>query len=190
MRTSQWAWLAVVSLCAAPALAATDYYMKLGDVKGETKKDHKETIEVLSWSWGVTKGGSAGSTKGGRQGEIHSPTASAAAPVVSPRDAASGQASGKRTAVAAGDLDGDGRADVAVAEPQLDAVNEVTLKIRESPTLPTRARTGCAAGTHFGNVDLGGKGKQYRMQDAVVTACEVQDGVRTMKVRGHVTLLK
>jgi hypothetical protein len=177
-----------------PVLAASDYYMKLGDIKGESK-DHKQTIEVLSWSWGLSQGGSAGSTKG-RQGEVHSPTAptapttTTAAPVAAPRDAASGMASGKRTAVAAGDLDGDGRADVAAAEPQLDAVNEVTLKIRESPTLPTRARAGCAAGTHFGTVDLGGKGKQYRMQDAVVTACEVQDGVRTMRVKGHVTLLK
>ena len=31
---------------------------------------------------------------------------------------------------------------------------------------------------------------QHRMQAAVVTACSAQDGVRTMKVRGHVTLLK
>jgi hypothetical protein len=189
MHTRQWVWIAVVSLCATPALAATDYYMKLGDVKGESK-DHKQTIEVLSWSWGLSQGGSAGSTKGGATARAAAPTASVETAVVAPRDAASGQASGKRTAVAAGDLDGDGRADVAAAEPQLDAVNEVTLKIRESPTLPSRARQGCAAGTHFGTVNLGGKGKQYRMQDAVVTACEIQDGVRTMKVKGHVTLLK
>lgn len=189
MRTSQWAWMAAVSLCAMPVLAASDYYMKLGDIKGESK-DHKQTIEVMSWSWGQSQGGSAGSTKGGATARSPAPTASVETAVVAPRDAMSGMASGKRTAAAAGDLDGDGRADVAAAEPQLDAVNEVTLRIRESPTLPSRARSGCAAGTHFGNVDLGGKGKRYQMHDAVVTACEIQDGVRTMKVKGHVTLLK
>lgn len=189
MRSSKWMWAAAVSLCAMPALAASDYYLKFDDVKGESAAKG-ETIEVLSWSWGATQSGSAGPTKGGGMGKVAAAPATPAAPVAAPRDAMSGMASGKRAAVAAGDLDGDGRADVAAAEPQLDAVNEVTLRIRESPTLPTRARQGCAAGTHFGTVNLGGKGKRYQMHDAVVTACEVQDGVRTMRVRGHVTLLK
>ncbi len=121
MRTSQWAWMAAVSLCAMPVLAASDYYMKLGDIKGESK-DHKQTIEVMSWSWGQSQGGSAGSTKGGATARSPAPTASVETAVVAPRDAMSGMASGKRTAAAAGDLDGDGRADVAAAEPQLDAV--------------------------------------------------------------------
>jgi hypothetical protein len=189
MQIGKWARVTAVSLWAMPALAATDYYIKLGGVEGEST-EKGQTIEVLSWSWGLSQGGTASSTKRVGAGKVQAPTAAPDASVVVPRDAASGQASGKRTAVAAGDVDGDGRAEVAAAEPQVDTVNEVTLRIRESPTLPSRARQGCAAGTHFGTVNLGGKGKQYRMQDAVVTACEIQDGVRTMKLKGHVTLLK
>ncbi len=34
---------------------ATDIFAKLGDIKGESLDDkHKDEIEVLSWSWGVT----------------------------------------------------------------------------------------------------------------------------------------
>jgi type VI secretion system secreted protein Hcp len=34
---------------------AVDVFLKLADVKGESKDDkHKEEIEVLSWSWGVS----------------------------------------------------------------------------------------------------------------------------------------
>jgi type VI secretion system secreted protein Hcp len=47
---------------------ASDIFAKLGDIKGESSDDkHKDEIEVMSWSWGVTntsnvvKGGGAGS---------------------------------------------------------------------------------------------------------------------------------
>ena len=34
---------------------AVDVFLKLADVKGESKDDkHKDEIEVLSWSWGVS----------------------------------------------------------------------------------------------------------------------------------------
>lgn len=34
---------------------ATDIFAKLGDIKGESLDDkHKDEIEILSWSWGVT----------------------------------------------------------------------------------------------------------------------------------------
>jgi type VI secretion system secreted protein Hcp len=36
---------------------AADIFAKLGDIKGESLDDkHKDEIEVLSWSWGVTNG--------------------------------------------------------------------------------------------------------------------------------------
>lgn len=39
---------------------AVDMYIKIGDVKGESKdKVHKEEIDVLAWSWGVSNSGSA-----------------------------------------------------------------------------------------------------------------------------------
>lgn len=171
---------------ALPALGASDYYLKIEGVKGEIAAPPSE---VVSWSWGLSQGGSAGSTKGGTA-RVQAPVAAPGAPVTAPRDAASGMATGKRTATAAGDLDGDGAADLAAAEPQTDAVNEVTLRLRESPTLPRSLRQDCAAGTHFGSVELGGKGKRYRMQDAVVTSCTVADGMRTVELKGHVTLIK
>ena len=34
---------------------AVDVYLKIGDVKGESKDaKHKDEIEVLSWSWGIS----------------------------------------------------------------------------------------------------------------------------------------
>ena len=39
---------------------AVDMFLKIGDVKGESRdKTHKETIDVLAWSWGVSNSGSA-----------------------------------------------------------------------------------------------------------------------------------
>lgn len=38
-----------------------DSFLKIGDVKGECKDfEHKEWIEVLSWSWGASQLGTAG----------------------------------------------------------------------------------------------------------------------------------
>ena len=50
---------------------AIDIFAKLGDIKGESLDDkHKDEIEVLSWSWGVTNPVSlAGS--GASQGRAH-----------------------------------------------------------------------------------------------------------------------
>jgi type VI secretion system secreted protein Hcp len=48
---------------------ATDIFAKIGDIKGEsTDIKHKDEVEVLSWSWGMTQseGGSPGG--GGRAG--------------------------------------------------------------------------------------------------------------------------
>ena len=49
------------------AAAASDMFLKLGDIKGEsTDKDHKDEIDVLAWSWGMSNtvtdvgGGDAG----------------------------------------------------------------------------------------------------------------------------------
>ena len=39
---------------------AVDMFMKLGDLKGESRdKVHKDEIDVLAWSWGVSNSGSA-----------------------------------------------------------------------------------------------------------------------------------
>ncbi len=49
----------------------TDIFMKIRDIQGESRdKDHKDEIEVLSWSWGLSNqvaspspGGGAGAGK-------------------------------------------------------------------------------------------------------------------------------
>ena len=46
---------------------ASDIFAKIGDIKGESMDGkHKDEIEVLSWSWGVTEGGVTG--RGWRSG--------------------------------------------------------------------------------------------------------------------------
>jgi type VI secretion system secreted protein Hcp len=43
-----------------------DVFLKLGDIKGESKDAaHKEEIDVLSWSWGMSETGSIGNGGGG-----------------------------------------------------------------------------------------------------------------------------
>jgi type VI secretion system secreted protein Hcp len=49
---------------------ASDIFAKIGDIKGESlDAKHKDEIEVLSWSWGVTSARSAGVGSGGGQGK-------------------------------------------------------------------------------------------------------------------------
>ena len=49
---------------------AADIFAKLGDIKGESIDDkHKDEIEVLSVSWGVSNSGSMGFGTGGGEGK-------------------------------------------------------------------------------------------------------------------------
>jgi len=49
---------------------ASDIFAKIGDIKGESLDDkHKDEIEVLAWSWGVSQGGSMAHGGGGGQGK-------------------------------------------------------------------------------------------------------------------------
>src|SRR5262249_55993094 len=56
---------------------ASDIFAKLGDIKGESLDDkHKDQIEVLSWSWGVSNlgqvgGGSTGGGGGAGKASFH-----------------------------------------------------------------------------------------------------------------------
>jgi type VI secretion system secreted protein Hcp len=50
---------------------ATDIFAKLGDIKGESlDSKHKDEIEVLSFSWGMTNPGSLSSGGGGGAGKV------------------------------------------------------------------------------------------------------------------------
>jgi type VI secretion system secreted protein Hcp len=52
---------------------AVDMFLKIGDIKGEsTDKDkaHKETIDVLAWSWGMSQSGTTHMGGGGGSGKV------------------------------------------------------------------------------------------------------------------------
>jgi type VI secretion system secreted protein Hcp len=49
---------------------ASDIFAKLGDIKGESlDSKHKDEIEVLSYSWGITNSGSMAFGSGGGEGK-------------------------------------------------------------------------------------------------------------------------
>jgi type VI secretion system secreted protein Hcp len=51
---------------------AVDMFLKLGDVKGESKdKTHKDEIDVLAWSWGASNSGSFHMGGGGGAGKVN-----------------------------------------------------------------------------------------------------------------------
>lgn len=183
------ATFAITILCAAPAYAGSDYLLELGGVEGETAGDkHKNEIEILSYSWGATRAqrqadaltdglmvirymsGVAGAseTKGEKDGKIGE-NAPAAGDV----------------RVAAGDVDGDGRADVA--SPRDAASGLPTGKRQHKPMMLTAPLAkgsltvrgkfpGCAVGTRYPSIALSGTGKRYTLQDAIITSCASASG--------------
>lgn len=51
---------------------AVDMFMKIGDIKGESPDDkHKDEIDVLSWSWGMSQSGSTHYGTGGGAGKVN-----------------------------------------------------------------------------------------------------------------------
>ncbi|MEO6786140.1 MAG: type VI secretion system tube protein Hcp [Chthoniobacteraceae bacterium] len=51
---------------------AVDMFMKIGDVKGESKdKKHSKSIDVLAWSWGVSNSGNAQVGGGAGAGKVN-----------------------------------------------------------------------------------------------------------------------
>lgn len=51
---------------------AVDMFLKLSDVKGEAQDDkHKDEIDILSWSWGMTQTGTTHMGPGGSAGKVN-----------------------------------------------------------------------------------------------------------------------
>jgi type VI secretion system secreted protein Hcp len=56
---------------AAPAESAADIFLKFGDVKGEaTQKNYKDQIEVVSWSFGLSRAVAGAAAGGARAGKV------------------------------------------------------------------------------------------------------------------------
>lgn len=50
---------------------AMDIFMKIGDIKGESQDaKHKDEIDVLSWSWGMSQSGTFHAGGGGGAGKV------------------------------------------------------------------------------------------------------------------------
>jgi type VI secretion system secreted protein Hcp len=51
---------------------AVDVFLKLGTIKGDSKdSEHKEWIDVLSWSWGLSQSGTFAYGGGGGAGKVN-----------------------------------------------------------------------------------------------------------------------
>jgi type VI secretion system secreted protein Hcp len=51
---------------------AVDMFIKIGDIKGESADGtHKESIDVLAWSWGLSQSGNAHSGAGAGAGKVN-----------------------------------------------------------------------------------------------------------------------
>jgi len=172
---------AALLLTAAAVYAASDYLLEIDGVAGESTTA-PSTIELNSFSFGASNPTSVGSAG------LSSGKTVAASNVVAPRDAATGQASGKR--VAAADVSGDGRADVLVASAVGQTVS-FSATFRESPT---KASTGglarCAQGQHIAKATLRGPRQTVSLDNVVVTSCPGASGERKHEFTGHVTLIK
>ena len=158
-----------ITLASAPALAASDYLLELDGVKGES------AITLDSWSFGACNAGQCTT-------------------ITSPRDATSGQSTGKvaakgrpnsaswdlatnkgaRTAggvnVAVGDVDGDGRADLAFVTSQSE-VSSLSLNFTK---ISYSYRQACM-GQHIKKAVLSYGTDSYEITDATITCTGVPD---------------
>ena len=51
---------------------AVDMFIKIGPIKGESRDDkHKEEIDVLAWSWGMSNSGTTHMGSGGGAGKVN-----------------------------------------------------------------------------------------------------------------------
>jgi len=51
---------------------AVDMFIKIGDIKGESKDGtHKESIDILAWSWGLSQSGTFSQGGGGGAGKVN-----------------------------------------------------------------------------------------------------------------------
>ncbi|MFM5950516.1 MAG: hypothetical protein ACKOPM_15025 [Novosphingobium sp.] len=177
-------------LASTPALAATDFLLELDGVKGEAKAT-PSSVPVESWSFGVCNSGQCTT-------------------VASPRDVASGQATGKTAGkgrpsaaswdlatnkgaraaggvnVAAGDLDGDGLADFAYVDSQSEVSS---LSMTYAAGNPFLARL--CMGKHIAKAVLRSATDSYELTDLTISCAPSADsnvgGITAGAVAGRQT---
>jgi type VI protein secretion system component Hcp len=196
MHKSPFLALAAVSgllLTTTGAFAASDYFLKIDDVKGEAKdRPAAGSTEVSSFSWGATNPSAAATTTGMGTGKVSmqdlSVTREAA---TAPRDAASGLPTGKRQHKPMMAMEDSSAAAAAAPAAEDTAVRSVSVTIPEPGNATSQyLDRACANGQHIKEATLGGRGQQFQMSDVVVTACSAAGKERKYEMRGHVTLMK
>ena len=61
----------IIAGTASQAFAASDYFLKIDGVDGESKDDkHKGEIDIMSWSFGASQSGSIAAGGGGGAGKV------------------------------------------------------------------------------------------------------------------------
>lgn len=192
---------AAAMFIAAPAFAASDYYIVIDGVEGEATT----SVEVLSWSWGTSNPGTAAVSDIGSSGQDgvgtlrespSRPSVQASQNTQSLRESPT-RASTGGVAVAAGDLDGDGRADLANLA-QLDEVSGFSITLAPGAS----SRQMCARGKHIAKAHIVGREGVFDFEDLMVSSCDGSGGGggsggmtmsvtgRTTELKGHVTLIK
>jgi hypothetical protein len=204
MRASKLLALALsagLGLSAGTALAASDYLLEFDGIDGESAaKDHKQTIEISSFSWGASNPTSVGSSGMGAGKASMQDVSVQTAPTASSGDATppaegSGLATGRR-------MHKPLRADPGstnVTAPADGSTGQLTVRLRESPTRASMGRSGtCAAGKHIAKATLRSQTEAIELHDATVTSCDAQGqdmvmvltGTAKHTKSGHVTLMK
>lgn len=174
---------AAALLAATPALAASDYYMKLGDIKGESTardKDHKGWIELESLSWAPERGASATGGVRVATGDVDGDGRAERAAVTAPRDAASGLPTGKRqhkpvTVTKEVDKATPRLAEtVSAGEDETEAalLLPAVQKVREAAARMPRGHS-CTVGQTYETVEIrkGKDGPVHTARDVTVSAC-------------------
>ncbi len=141
------------SAIAAPAFAASsNYYLHLGDIKGESaaRSGPGKHIEILSWSWGTTMAGDwDGTIKGATSGEKFGAVAGAHRDDgLSPAPSAPTEKRQHGWVTVAKPLDR-GAVRVKVKFPWLD----------------------CKVGAAFPDAELQNDAGRYEFKDAIITGC-------------------
>lgn len=157
--------LAAASLAAlaATGAAAADMFLKLGGVKGEDAKgSHSDQISVESFSWGATNSGSSA------QGHKLQPGGGGGG----------GAAGGAR--VVAGDVDGDGRADVAApgapasgmpAGKRQHGWTTVSKPLDRGSVTVKGKLPGCTVDAAYPDAVLQTAAARYELKEVIISGC-------------------
>ena len=138
--------IAIAMVGAVPAMAASDYYLKIEGVEGEAAAP----IAIESWSWGQSNTHAHHETK--------------------PRDAASGLATGKRAhkPMAHGDPHVDTTLPSFAELSQQDSVSSFSLVLPSDAAAKAEL---CAQGKHFPKATITAREAVYEMTDVRVASC-------------------